>query len=101
MPDLTTVLVIFVAITSILNLIGMVAIYKRQYPRIYINGDKITDEEIQSQVSGIKIKKSSKKGSIIIPPTDIEMERERIIKERSAQGLDTPIDLLRERSNDE
>jgi len=39
------------------------------------------------------------KGSIFIPPSDADEERQRIIEDRAAQGLDTPIDLLREKDD--
>ena len=96
-------LVAYTAIVSTVTLIGLIIHHTREtLPRIYVNGKPITADEVKSVKPGaIRVQHNPKKGSIFIPPTDIEIERNRIIEERKSQGLDTPIDILRERSNEE
>lgn len=96
-------LIAYIAIISTINLIAIAIHHRREsLPRIYVNGKPSTVEQAKSASGGaIRIQKDTRKGSIFIPPSDIEIERQRVIDERGAQGLDTPIDLLRERTNEE
>lgn len=41
-----------------------------------------------------------RKGTIFIPPSERELDRQRLIEERRAQGLDTPIDMLRDQDDE-
>lgn len=38
--------------------------------------------------------KEKKRGAIIMPQTDIEKQRNKIIADRQARGLDTPVDMF-------
>ena len=62
------------------------------------NLDSLWDGMTQSAAEIIKVKP---RGRIFMPPDELEEERQRIIANRAAQGLDTPIDLLREKQYDE
>lgn len=101
---MTELLLTLNIVGDIAMLIGMVMLYRKQYPRIILNGSEMTPEQAKkiAKPGVISVTYGNKrKGSIFIPPTDIDAERERIIEERKAQGLDTPVDMLRERTNEE
>lgn len=73
------------------------------FPKIYLSGRRVTKEELshQPEPGVIRVQNDSPRGSILMPKDDLEEERERIIQNRKAQGLDTPVDMLRDNSDHE
>lgn len=99
-----TFLLILTVLIGVGNLVALWFHHKREVlPRIYVNNEPVTAAELKKIVPGgtMRIQQNPKKGSVFIPPSEIDEERERILAERSAEGLDTPIDLLREKNDDE
>lgn len=98
-----TALLIANLILDVITLITIGMLFRTKFLTIYLDNKSITPSELKKMSkSGIRVEVEPKKrGAIFVPPSDIDIERERIIEERRAQGLDTPIDMLRERTNDE
>lgn len=98
-------LLIYMAAAITIILAISVYFFFNRNPKIYINGRKIVKEDLQktgwAEGGIVRVQSETKRGAILMPDSDIEEERQRIIKERSERGLDTPVDLLRERSNEE
>lgn len=98
-------LLVYIAIIASGNLLGILWLVLRSYttelPRIYVNGDPVSTDDIRAETNNaVRVQKIAKRGAIFIPPTELEEERDNIIKERRAQGLDTPIRMLRTESNE-
>jgi hypothetical protein len=97
--------IIFIAILAIsaINLAVSIWHFKTAMPRIYISGKPIEKSDLKKLAEDgvIRVQQNPRKGSVYFPPSDIEVERQRVIDTRKAQGLDTPVEFLRERTNEE
>lgn len=86
----------FIAILSIANLtatiVSIVMNSLKDTPDFYINGEPMKKGEAVtlSGERGIV----NRKGSIYMPPSDVETVREQIIEKNREQGKDTPISEL-------
>ena len=98
--------ILLVLVSNLMTLGMQIWLMMKSYKTPIITGAQLNPANVKSlwneaTEQAQKLVSPKPRGSIFMPPDELEEERQRIIANRAAQGLDTPIDLLREKQYDE
>lgn len=64
-------------------------------PKIFIQGKEMPDWR-KDPDRAVRVTNDDRKGAVIMPDSEVDQERGRIIRDRAEQGLDTPVEMLRD-----